>query len=272
MVMLIVGYICAMLVGVSLGILGSGGSILTVPIMVYIMQIEPVDATSYSLFVVGLTSTAGGLTYIKKKLVDLKTALIFAVPSILSVYLTRKFFIPFIPDPVFSVMPFTLSKNIFIMFMFAALMIIVAYKMIRPSVYKEPDVNEIRQFNYPWLILIGLISGILTGFLGVGGGFIIIPALVLFAKIPVRMSVGTSLLIIAFNSFAGFAEEVINNHSVINYSFLIKFSILSMVGIFIGFRISLKLKPEQLKKIFGWFILVTGVCVMVNELIHGINE
>src|SRR5438045_8657275 len=98
----IIGYICAALVGVSLGILGSGGSILTVPIMVYLMNINPVDATGYSLFVVGVTSAAGGATYIKKKLVNFKTALVFAVPSILSVFLTRKYLLTAVPETIIS--------------------------------------------------------------------------------------------------------------------------------------------------------------------------
>jgi uncharacterized membrane protein YfcA len=148
-------------------------------------------------------------------------------------------------------------------------MIVVAYNMIRPTEYKEPDIHSLNKRNYPGLILIGLVSGILTGFLGVGGGFIIIPALVLFAKIPVRMSVGTSLLIIAFNSFAGFAEELIINYPVINSGFLLAFSILSVAGIFIGFKISLTLKPSQLKKLFGWFILVMGIMIFIAEVFYG---
>jgi uncharacterized protein len=262
----VIGYICATLVGISLGILGSGGSILTVPIMVYLMNVNPVDATGLSLFVVGITSATGGITYVRRKLVDLKTAAIFAVPSIVCVFLTRKFLMPAIPNPVFCSSSFTLSKEFLILILFALLMMVVAYNMIRKADYKEPDITEIQQYNYPWLIIIGLVSGILTGLLGVGGGFIIIPALVLYAKIPVRMSVGTSLLIIAFNSLGGFAEEVMGKHAAIDYKFLFLFSLLSVAGIFIGFLISLKLNPAQLKKIFGWFILVMGICVFIKEV------
>ncbi len=274
--MLIVGYLCATIVGISLGLLGSGGSILTVPIMVYLMNIPPVEATSYSLFVVAVTSATGGITYVRKKLVDLRTAIIFAVPSILSVFLTRKILIPLLPDPVLTFNDFIISKNLFIMILFAVLMIIVAYNMIRPSVYKEPDIQFVKKIHYPKLIFIGLVTGMLTGFLGVGGGFLIIPALVLYAKVPVRMSVGTSLLIIAFNSLGGFAEELIINYPVVNYGFLMKFSALSVAGIFIGFQLSLKLKPDQLKKLFGWFILVMGIGVFIKEvffshILNGIN-
>jgi uncharacterized membrane protein YfcA len=264
--MLILGYICATIVGISLGLLGSGGSILTVPIMVYIMKIPPVDATSYSLFVVGITSASGGISYIRKKLVDLHIAIIFAIPSIISVFITRKFIIPLIPDPVLSNSSIIIPKDLFIMILFSMLMIIVSYNMIRPIQYKEPDENELQKIKYASLITIGLASGLLTGLLGVGGGFIIIPALVFFAKIPVRMSVGTSLLIIAFNSFGGFLEESIINHNAINYIFLLQFSIASIAGIFIGFRLSLGLKPNQLRKIFGWFILVMGIAIFIKEV------
>ena len=262
----ILGYICATLVGISLGILGSGGSILTVPIMVYLMQVNPVDATGLSLFIVGITSTIGGIAYVQRKLVDIKTAAIFAAPSIVSVFLTRKYLMPFIPDPVLTVSSFVLSKEIFILVLFAILMVIVGYRMIRKKEYAEPEENTLQKFNYPALLGIGTISGIITGILGVGGGFIIIPALVLFGKIPVRMSVGTSLLIIAVNSLGGFAEEVMVRHAAIDFRFLALFSLMSVAGIFIGFRVSLKLRPVELKNIFGWFILLMGVAVFFKEL------
>jgi uncharacterized membrane protein YfcA len=260
-----IGFICAALVGISLGILGSGGSILTLPIMVYLMHINPVDATGLSLFIVGVTSATGGITYVQKKLVDIRTAVIFAIPSIISVFITRKFLVGLIPDPVFRGTSFLLTKDLMILLSFAILMIFVGYNMITSADKKEPDIKECKEYNYPWLVAIGLVSGILTGLLGVGGGFIIIPALVLFAKIPVRMSVGTSLLIIAFNSFAGFIEEVMARHALINYRFLFLFALCSVAGIYIGFRISMHLKPAELKKIFGWFIILMGTCMFVKE-------
>ena len=262
----ILGYICATLVGISLGILGSGGSILTVPIMVYLMNVNPVDATGYSLFVVGISSAIGGIKYVRKNLVDIRTAVIFSVPSIACVFLTRTFLMPAIPNPVLTISSFTLSKELFIMLLFAMLMIIVSWNMIRSSHYREPEETEFRNMNYLWLIFVGFISGLLTGIVGVGGGFIIIPALVLLAKVPVRMSVGTSLLIIAFNSISGFAGEVIERHEKINYQFLLLFSFLAIIGIFIGFRAALRQSPQQIRKMFGWFILVMGVAIFIREV------
>ena len=262
----IIGFVCALLVGISLGLMGSGGSILTVPIMVYIMHVNPIDATGYSLFVVGITSAIGCITYFRKKLVDLKIAAIFAVPSILSVFLTRKFLMPAIPNPIVFSSSFIISKELFIMILFAVLMVAFAFNMISKSNYKEANDKEFQNLNYFWLFVIGFISGILTGILGVGGGFIIIPALVLIAKIPIRMSVGTSLLIIAFNSLSGFLGEVIVKHAVMDYKFLMTFAFFSIIGIFIGFRVTLKLYPAQLKKMFGWFILVMGFFIFIEEI------
>lgn len=265
----LIGYICAILVGVSLGILGSGGSILTVPIMVYLLNVNPVDATGYSLFVVGVTSAIGCATYVRKKLVDLKTAVLFAVPSIVCVFLTRIFLIPAIPNPVIASPSWVLSKELLIMILFALLMIVVAYNMIRDGKYKEPPETEFQNTNYLWLAFIGFGSGIFTGVLGVGGGFIIIPALVLLAKVPVRMSVGTSLLIIAFNSLSGFMGEVIERHEMIDYKFLLTFAVLSVAGIFIGFRAALRRTPAQIKNMFGWFVLVMGVWIFIKEVFFG---
>jgi uncharacterized membrane protein YfcA len=262
----IIGYICATLVGVSLGILGSGGSILTVPIMVYLMDVNPVTATGYSLFVVGLSSAIGGIKYVRKDLVDIKTALVFAVPSIICVFLTRTFLMPAIPNPVFSSGDFSVSKELFIMFLFAVLMIFVAFSMIRNGSYREPDELSFKNMNRLWLVFIGFGSGLLTGIVGVGGGFIIIPALVLLANVPVKMSVGTSLLIIAFNSISGFIGEVVERHEKIDYKFLMIFSVLAVAGIFAGFRVALQKSPSQIRKMFGWFVLVMGIGILVKEV------
>ena len=262
----IIGYICAILVGVSLGVLGSGGSILTVPIMVYLLHVNPVDATGYSLFVVGATSAVGCITYLRKKLVDIKTAIIYAVPSIICVFLTRKFLIPAIPNPIITLSWWVLSKELLTMILFALLMIVVAFNMIKRSGNPEVTEKEFDSSNYLWLVCIGAASGLLMGILGVGGGFIIVPALVLLARVPVRMSVGTSLLIIAFNSLGGFLGEVIERHEMIDYTFLLTFAALSVAGIFIGFRAARRKTPAQIKRMFGWFVLVMGVAILIKEV------
>ncbi len=263
----IFGYLCSMLVGVSLGMMGSGGSILTLPIMVYLFHVNPVDATGYNLLVVGITSAIGGAEYVRKKLVHVKTALIFGIPSVISVFVFRKYIMPEIPNPISFGHSFMITKELFIMMIFTLMMIISSYRMIRNGAHAETPIVDIKRTSYLMLAAIGFLSGILTGIVGIGGGFIIIPALVLFGKVPVKMSVGTSLLIIAANSFIGFGGEVLVRMEEINYSFLLMFSAFSITGVFIGFRLVTKILPAQLKKIFGWFVLVTGILIIIKELL-----
>jgi uncharacterized protein len=256
-----------MLVGISLGVLGSGGSILTVPIMVYFFGVNAVDATGYSLFVVGIAAAIGAIKYINRKLVTLKTAVIFAVPSVISVFLTRKFLMPAIPNPVFTTGSHILSKELFIILLFAVLMIAVAVNMIKKANAHNEETDISSHQNLTALVLIGFISGMLTGIVGVGGGFIIIPALVLLAKTPVKTSVGTSLIIIAANSFIGFGAEVLERHAAIEWKFLLAFAAFSITGIYIGFAIANKISATQIKKIFGWFVLLVGVGILCGELL-----
>jgi uncharacterized membrane protein YfcA len=254
-----------MLVGISLGVLGSGGSILTVPIMVYLFGVNAVDATGYSLFVVGMASLIGAIKYLNRKLVTIKTAIIFAIPSIVSVFLTRKFLMPAIPNPVFSWAQFVVSKEKFVLLLFALLMIVVAINMLKQKASKEDDVEK-SSANFTLLILVGFVSGMLTGLVGVGGGFIIIPALVFFAKTPLKTSVGTSLIVIAANSFIGFSAEVLERSHAIDWKFLFTFSAFSIAGIYIGFAVANKISPFQLKKMFGWFVLITGIVIFIKEV------
>ncbi len=228
------------------------------------MHISPVTATGYSLFVVGLTSLFGWINYTRKGLVHLKTAVIFAVPSLVSVFLTRKYVMPLIPDVIFSSDSLTVNKNLFIMLLFAVLMVIVAYKMIKKdNLEKEEEKKDVP--HYSWVMLIGFFTGILTGIVGIGGGFLIIPALVFFARIPIKMSVGTSLMIIAANSFIGFAGEI-STGSLIDYNFLLRFSAFSILGILVGSKISARISSDGLKRAFGWFVLLMGVAILIREL------
>jgi uncharacterized membrane protein YfcA len=261
-----IGYICALAVGISLGALGMGGSILTIPVMVYFFGIDPVTATGYSLFIVGITSAAGGARYIRHRLVDGRTAVLFSLPSIVAVFLTRTLLMPALPDVLISTPSFRLSKNTFILLLFALLMVVIAYHMIRSShPEEEKQAAGAGWSRHLWLALLGLLTGLLTGLLGAGGGFIIIPALVLLAKVPVRMSVGTSLLIIAVNSFIGFGGEMLVNHEKLDAGFLLLFSTISVAGIFIGFRWASRLASHRLKSLFGWFVLATGLIIFIRE-------
>lgn len=261
----LVGYAAAIIIGVSLGLIGGGGSILTVPVLVYILGIDPVLATAYSLFVVGSTSLVGSFTYMRKQLVDYKTALVFAVPSFIAVFLTRKFVVPSLPDPLFAMGEMQVTKSIGIMVFFAIIMLAASYSMIKGSGKKDSEEENEVKFNIPLIAVEGLVVGLITGLVGAGGGFLIIPALVLLAKLPMKMAVGTSLLIIAAKSLIGFLGDVSNQ--VIDWNMLLIFTGLSIVGIFIGSSLSKKINEKALKKGFGWFVLIMGVYIIFKELI-----
>jgi uncharacterized membrane protein YfcA len=260
----ILAYFGAAAIGISLGLLGGGGSILTVPILVYLLGINPVLATAYSLFIVGLTSLAGSFSFMKKGLVNYKAALVFAVPSFIAVYLTRQFLIPAIPATLFTVGDFVLTKNVAIMLFFALIMLAAALSMIRNKRKRLSDHHGEIHYNFPMIALEGAVVGILTGIVGAGGGFLIIPALVLFARLPMKMAVGTSLLIIAAKSLIGFLGDIGNQ--LIDWPFILLFTGLSLVGILIGSWLSTKIDGKHLKKGFGWFVLLMAIYILSKEL------
>ena len=256
----ILGYVGALFIGLVLGLTGGGGSILTVPILVYLMNISPVTATAYSLFIVGTTSTFGAIQNYRKNLVDIKSGFLFAIPSFIAVYLTRKYIVPRIPDIIIEA-PILITKNRFLMLFFAVIMIFGALSVLKK---KSQDTNNEEKRN---LILIGIQTftiGIIIGLVGAGGGFLIIPTLILFAKLPMRKAVGTSLFIIAMNSLVGFIGDVQN--LIIDWRFLISFSFLSVVGIFIGMYLTKYTNENQLKKIFAYFVLLMAAVILLKEM------
>jgi len=252
----------ALVIGLTLGLLGGGGSILTVPVLVYMLGINPVVSTGYSLFIVGLSAFVGAISYYRKDLIDIKTAIVFGFPAIVGVYLARMFVVPAIPDEIFQIGSFMVTKNIGIMLLFAVMMIAASVSMIKGR--KDREVNPDRKFNYPLILVEGLIVGLFTGLVGAGGGFLIIPALVVLSDLPMKMAVGTSLSIIAVKSLIGFVGEV-QVHTP-DWMFLLSFSALAVAGIFIGTKLSTVISGKKLKPVFGWFVLVMGVYILGKEL------
>jgi uncharacterized membrane protein YfcA len=259
----ITGYILAVFVGMTLGMLGSGGSILSVPILVYVMSIEPTLATAYSLFVIGTTSLVGGIHKAKQKVVDFNKVVLFGIPAVISVFITRKIIVPRIPNIIFSNDNFTLSKSILIMVVFALVMIFASVRMIKPL--KEEMVSNGKKLNYYKIALMGILIGIVSGFVGAGGGFLIVPSLLYFAKTPMKMAIGTSLFIVAAQSLIGFMGDIMSNQ-IIDWKLLQFFTLASIVGIFIGNFISKKVEDEKLKTSFGWFVLTMGIYIIIREI------
>jgi hypothetical protein len=264
----IIGFIASIVIGISLGLIGGGGSILTVPVLVYLFHVDAVLATAYSLFIVGLTSAVGSVSYFKKGLVNVRTAVVFGIPSIIAVFATRAFIVPAIPAEVMTIGSFVVTKSILMMLLFAVLMIAASYSMIKKDKPKEAGTQATEQkFNYPMILLEGAVVGVLTGLVGAGGGFLIIPALVVLSKLPMKEAVGTSLAIIAAKSLIGFFGE--GGETVIDWIFLMKVSAFAIAGIFIGTALSKKVDGAKLKPAFGWFVLVMGIYIIIKETIIG---
>ncbi|WP_310560645.1 sulfite exporter TauE/SafE family protein [Flavobacterium sp.] len=259
----LIGYILAVFVGMILGMLGSGGSILSVPILVYVMGIEPTLATAYSLFVIGTTSLVGGIHKAKQKLVDFYKVGLFGIPAVISVFVTRKLIVPKIPEIIVESEGFILSKSILIMVVFAFVMIFASVRMIKPLT--ENNVTENEKLNYIKIALLGICIGLISGFVGAGGGFLIVPTLLIFAKTPMKMAIGTSLLIVAAQSLIGFTGDIMSDQ-IIDWKLLEYFTLASIVGIFIGNFISKKVADEKLKTGFGWFVLAMGIYIIIREL------
>jgi len=257
----ILGYIGALIVGLVLGLIGGGGSILTVPLLVYLLGYNPIVATAYSLFVVGTTSMVGTYQKYKKGLVDFKTGLAFSFPSFLAVYFSRRYLVPGIPETLFSTKDFELSKGTGIMIFFAIIMLLASYSMIKKS--KNKNTLSKPQPYYKTFIQ-GLVIGTTTGIIGAGGGFLYVPALVLWANIPMKKAVGTSLIIVTINSLIGFTGDL--QTLEIEWVFLLTFTLISIIGILFGGFLSKFINGEKLKKSFGFFIFIMAFYIIYKEL------
>lgn len=267
----VLGYVASVAIGLALGLIGGGGSILTLPVLVYLFGVSVVLATTYSLFVVGITALIGSISFYKQKLIDIRIFFVFGIPSIIAVFLTRLYLVPLIPEVVFRIGTFVMTKDIFIMGVFAALMIGAAYGMLRPKNQKEVTEKTTaslvpQKINYPLVLLEGTVVGGVTGLVGAGGGFLIIPALVFIGKLPMKVAVGTSLLIIAAKSLIGFFAEF--SEIKIDWVLLTMVSLFAVLGMFIGTLLSKRIEGEKLKPMFGWFTLVMGMYILIKEFFN----
>ena len=255
----LIGYLCAALIGISLGLTGGGGSILTVPILVYLFHLSPLVATSYSLFIVGSTSLVGAINSHAGRLVDLKVVLLFGLPSVITVFFTRKFLLPAMPINVAMIGEYEMEFATLTMILFALLMLLASISILLPANNWRKPVHRERT-----IMFYGIGVGLITGFLGAGGGFLLIPALVLLLGIEMKKAVGISLLLITLNSLIGFLGDL--GSFDIDWKFLGLMTIVAIAGIFVGSFLSKKIKGEKLKKIFGWLVLVMGIYILVKEI------
>ncbi|HEY8512976.1 MAG TPA: sulfite exporter TauE/SafE family protein [Cyclobacteriaceae bacterium] len=255
------GYFASVCIGIILGLLGGGGSILSIPLLVYFFHLDIVTATAYSLFIVGITSLAGAIPKYRENRVNLQTGVVFGIPSITAIFFTRKWIVPAIPDVIFQSGDFILTKRLLLLGIFGVLMIISSVTIIRRRGELETEDSE---FQYGLVILEGILIGFLTGLVGAGGGFLIIPALVLLTGLPFKTAVGTSLFIISINSLMGFLGDVLNYK--MDWPFLLTISGLAVVGILVGNAWSRRVNSVALRKAFGWFTLAMGIFIVIKEL------
>lgn len=259
----IFGYLGALLVGLVLGLMGSGGSLIAIPIFTYLFHISPITTTAYSLFVVGTSSTIGALRNWEKGLVDFKIAIVFAIPAFIAVYVVRKYILPIIPMEIVTIYDVAVTKDMAIMVFLALIMLLCSLSMIRTK-KSLLDHKRLNRYNYPLIVLQGILIGLFTGVVGIGGGFLIIPTLVLLVKLPMKKAVATSLFIIALKSLIGFLGHLGNLE--INWDFLLRFTAISTLGIFLGIYFSSFIKGEKLKTYFGWLLLILSIGIFYKEV------
>ena len=263
----IIGYISALFIGLSLGLVGSGGTILALPIFVYLFHIKNMqEATHYTMFVVGVTAFIGAFKKYQEKLVDIKTTIYFLIPSLLSLFLTRKIILPMLPNELMNIGNFIFTKDIFLLLLFAVVMLFASISMIKNAQQQDvdcfakiPNANA----NHLKTTMIALLVGSLTALLGAGGGFLIIPTLVLLKEHCMKRAIGTSLIIITVNSLIGFLGDV---HLAFNWKFILSFSSIAVVGMLLGIKLSEKIEGATLKKLFGIIVLIMGIFIIVKEL------
>ncbi len=260
----VIGYVASILIGISIGLIGAGGSILSVPILVYLFSVNPQLATSYSLLIVGVTSFFGAIRHYKLGNLHFRTAIFFAVPSVATLLLVRHYILPLIPEHILSLGNFDLTKDTFVMVVFAVLMLAASLSMIKKT---KPQTIVGVDLSVFQIVLLGIGVGIVTGFLGAGGGFLIIPALIFFAGLPMKQAVGTSLLIIFLNSIIGFTGDLVKGVQL-DFQLLISVTLIAIIGMFIGTQLSKKIAGEKLRPAFGWFVLIMGIYIIFRELLY----
>jgi uncharacterized protein len=255
-------YSASLSIGLLLGFIGAGGSIVAIPVFIYILKKDPISSSIYSMFVVGISSMAGSIPSIINKTVDFKVALVFGVPSMVGVFIARKIIFPLIPVELFTIGSFSLSRNFLFMLCLSTVMFLAALRILKPLAEIQPGHDD--KSGSALLIPRGFFVGIFTGLMGIGGGFLIVPALYFLAKSSLKKAIGTALFIITFNSLFSF----LNSYTSINidWSLLIKFSTGAIIGIIIGTGISKKIPTNYLKKIFGWFIFSMSLYIIYRQL------
>lgn len=258
------GFGMALLVGISLGLIGGGGSILAVPILAYLFGFDEKLATGYSLFIVGAASVVGGFRQHQNKNIDWNATISYGIPAILGVWIVRNLVVPTLPEVFLEIGDMVLTRRMGMFGLFAILMIIAALSLLsdKTSHSKGPTKSKF----YPIIFIEGFIIGAVTGFVGAGGGFLIIPALIMLGGLEIKKAVGTSLVIIAVKSLLGFLLGDAMKMDI-DWQFLLTFTSIAIAGTFIGVYMGKYIEGNKLKKGFGYFILIMAVWIFLKEFV-----
>jgi uncharacterized membrane protein YfcA len=256
-----VGYFALIGIGMILALIGGGGSLLSVPILVYLFSLDVVTASSYSLFIVGTTSLVGARLKQKEQRVDMQSASIFSACSVVAIFFTRKWIVPRIPEEILFFDHFPITKRVLMLGIFALLAIASALAILLKNNLPSPSRGR---SGLKLLIPVSFSIGILVGFVGVGGGFLILPSLSFFARLPFKIAVRTTLLVIGFSSLLGFLGDVMNRE--INWIFLLLITCLATLGMIIGNFYSSRISAKYLRESFGWIILTIAIGILVIEI------
>ncbi|WP_349270388.1 hypothetical protein MPNTM1_01386 [Mycolicibacterium parafortuitum] len=239
----------AVFVGIALGLLGGGGSILTVPLLAYVGGMDAKQAIATSLLVVGVTSLVGAISHARAGRVQWRTGLIFGAAGMAGAY-AGGLLARFIPGTV-------------LLIGFAVMMIATAVAMLRGRKNVDAPAQGHR-LPVPKIVAEGLVVGLVTGLVGAGGGFLVVPALTLLGGLPMPVAVGTSLIVIAMKSFAGLAGYL--SSVQINWTVAAAVTAAAVVGSLIGARLTAKVNPDSLRKTFGWFVLAMSSVILAQEI------
>jgi uncharacterized protein len=261
--MQVAGYCLSVFIGFSLGLIGGGGSILTIPVLVFFFKIDPALATTYSLFIVGLTAISGIIPHYRMHDIDYKTVFLFGIPSVIILFVMRRWLLALIPLTILHFGTLMITKSLFIMIVFSVIMLIAGWSMIRKNSYTPSKETQ----SFSRLIIQGCITGAITGFIGIGGGFIIVPSLVLFAGLPMKKAIGTSLIIITFNCLVGILGDM-EAAASLDYFFLSTFATFAIIGILVGTWAIQLIPDKKLKPVFGWIILAMSVIVFIRIFVQ----
>ncbi len=256
----LLGHLLAVCIGISLGLIGGGGSILAAPVLIYVMSVPSKSAFAMTLVIVGVASVIGAIPHWQQGNVNLKTIALFSPASMLGAYLGAKLASQPFVSPTLQLVTF------------GVMMLIASVAMIRKGNNQSKDAEKKEEFHHlhsllpPWLAIAleGLVVGVITGFIGIGGGFLVIPALVLLGKTPMKEAVGTSLIILALKSVTGFVGYLSGNIPIL-WDLLVTFTVAASTGILIGAYLTRFVSAKQLEKGFGYFVLAVAIFVLIKR-------